>query len=198
MQGVEGFLKTGYLKKIVTFTKKPFMRLPQSLLLLLLITSCASVQVNYDYESKTNFSQYKTYNYYSDIDTGLSALDAKRLFGILDAQMQQKGLKLSETPDFYINITSSEYQEAQRNTVGVGLGSVGRNMGGGISIGIPVGQSNVNRQIIFDFVDESGVGLFWQATTASSYNPKATPEKRIAVLKQIVAKALEGFPPKSK
>jgi hypothetical protein len=130
------------------------------------------------------------------METGLSELDAKRLFDILDIQLQQKGLQLSDTPDFYINIKSSEYEEAQRNTVGVGVGGTGRNVGGGISVGIPIGQSNINRQIIIDFVDESGFGLFWQAVTESSYNPNATPEKRETMLQQIVAKVLEGYPPK--
>jgi hypothetical protein len=130
------------------------------------------------------------------METGLSELDAKRLFDILDIQLQQKGLQLSDTPDFYINIKSSEYEEAQRNTVGVGVGGTGRNVGGGISVGIPVGQANINRQIIIDFVDESNIGLFWQAVTESSYNPNATPEKRETMLQQIVAKVLEGFPPK--
>ncbi len=166
------------------------------LLLLLLVASCAPIQVNYDYEKETDFTQYKTYNYYANMETGLSELDTKRLFDILDERLTAKGMTLSDTPDFYVNIQSSEYQENQRNTVGVGVGGSGRNLGGGISIGIPVGQANVNRQIIIDFVDESKNGLFWQAVTESSFNPKATPEKREERLKQIVDKVLEGYPPK--
>ena len=47
--------------------------------LLLLIASCAPIRVTYDYERTANFSKYKTYNYYSDINSGLSDLDTKRL-----------------------------------------------------------------------------------------------------------------------
>ncbi len=172
------------------------MKLFKSLLLLLFVASCAPIHVDYDYEKGTDFTQYKTYNYYSNMETGLSELDTKRLFDILDDRLATKDMSLSDTPDFYINIQSSEYQESQRNTVGVGVGGSGRNLGGGISIGIPVGQANVNRQIIIDFVDESKNGLFWQAVTESSFNPKATPEKREERLKQIVDKVLEGYPPK--
>lgn len=171
---------------------KPF----KFLILFFLILSCASVRVNYDYEKATDFTQYKTYNYYPDMETGLSELDSKRFFDIMDVHLQQKGLQLSDTPDFYINIKSSEYEETQQNTVGVGVGGSGRNVGGGISVGIPVGQAIINRQIIIDFVDESNIGLFWQAVTESSYNPNTTPEKRESILQQIVIKALEGFPPK--
>jgi len=129
------------------------------------------------------------------LETGLSELDTKRLFNILDKRLSVKGMTLSDTPDFYINIQSSEYQENQQSTVGVGVGGTRRNVGGGISIGIPVGQANVNRQIIIDFVDESKNGLFWQAITESSFNPNAAPEKREERLTAIVDKVLEGYPP---
>lgn len=163
---------------------------------LLLIVACAPIHVNYDYEKGTNFSEYKTYNYYSDLQTGLSELDTKRLLDVLDASLQNKGFRLSETPDFFINITSAEFHGGQRSSVGVGLGGGGRSVGGGISLGIPIGQSNIDREIVFDFIDENGKGLFWQAVTESSYNPKATPEKREANFKAIVGKVLKGFPPK--
>jgi hypothetical protein len=126
----------------------------------------------------------------------LSELDTKRLLDALDAGLQAKGINLSDTPDFYIDIKSSEYQENQSSSVGVGLGGGGGNVGGGISVGIPIGQSNINRQIQFDFVDENGKGLFWQAISESTYEPNATPDKREAILTAIVAKVLEGFPPK--
>lgn len=168
------------------------------ILLLGLITACSPVRVNYDYDKTTDFNSYKTYNYYTPLNTGLSELDNNRLFNAIDTKMQTRGFTLSDTPDFLINIQSSEYQEAQRNNVGVGVGGGGGNMGGGISIGIPMGQSNVNRQIIFDFIDDSKSGLFWQAVSESSYNPNATPEKREAQLQSIVEKVLSGYPPKAK
>ncbi|MFC4721418.1 DUF4136 domain-containing protein [Geojedonia litorea] len=172
------------------------MKTLSPILVLLLFMSCAPIRVNYDYERGTDFSTYKTYNYYQDLNTGLSELDTNRLLDALDAGLQAKGFSLSETPDFFINIVSDEYQEAQRNSVGVGMGGTGRNVGGGISIGIPIGQSSINRQIIFDFVDENGKGLFWQAVSESSYNPNATPEQRETKLKAIVDKVLSGYPPK--
>ncbi len=169
-----------------------------SMMTLLLIVSCAPIRVNYDYDKTTDFNSYKTYNYYTPLNTGLSDLDTKRLFNALDAKMQSKGFTLSDTPDFLINIQSTEFQEAQRSNVGVGLGGGGGNMGGGISIGIPVGQSDVNRQIIFDFVDDSKSGLFWQAVSESSYNPNARPEQREAQLEAIVEKVLSKYPPEKK
>lgn len=164
--------------------------------LLFLILSCVPIRVNYDYERATDFSKYKTYNYYANINSGLSELDTKRLLEALNKGLQAKGFSLSEKPDFFIDIKSSDYQENQSSTVGVGMGGTGRHVGGGVSIGIPIGQANINRQIQFDFVDENGYGLFWQAVSESSFGPNASPEKREALFKAIVNKVLEGFPPK--
>lgn len=174
------------------------MKLFKSFVLLIMVVSCAPIYVNYDYESKHDFSKYKTYNYYSDIESGLSELDTKRLLYVLDEAMKAKDLTLSGTPDFFINITSSEFHETQNSSVGVGIGGSGRNVGGGISVGIPIGKQNLNRQIIFDFIDENGIGLFWQAVTESSFNPNANPEQREARLKAIVEKVLTGYPPREK
>ncbi len=169
------------------------------ILFLLLVTySCSPIYVTYDYDKAIDFSNYKTYNYFSDMEPGLSELDTKRLLDALDLQMKEKGFELSNTPDFFIDIKSSEFQGVQRETVGVGIGGTGRNVGGGISIGLPIGQANVNRQITIDFVDENKKQLFWQAVSESSFNPNATPEKREAKLNAIVEKVLTKYPPKNR
>jgi hypothetical protein len=165
------------------------------LLTLVLVTSCAPILVTYDYEKTANFKDYKTYNYYSDINSGMSELETKRLFNILDAALQSRGYALTETPDFFIDIKSTEFQDQRGNNVAVGLGGTGRNVGGGISVGLPLGQSQLSREIVFEFVDENGLGLFWQAVSEANYNPNWSPEKREAHFRALVEKVLEGFPP---
>jgi len=165
-------------------------------LLVFLVVSCAPIYVNYDYERQADFTKYKTYNYYSDLESGLSELDTKRLLDALDEVLLLKGLTLSDMPDFYVDISSLEFENNQRNNVGVGVGSGGRNVGGGISIGLPIGQPKMNREIVFEFIDEDGIGLFWQAVSESSYNPNAGPEQKESRIKAIVEKVLKGFPPK--
>ncbi|NNL15021.1 MAG: DUF4136 domain-containing protein [Flavobacteriaceae bacterium] len=172
------------------------MRSLFAFILIFFVTSCAPIYVNYDYEKSIDFNQYNTYNYYSNIDTGLSELDTKRFMNILDEQLNARGFQLSETPDFYINIRSETFQELQRNSVGVSIGSTGRNFGGGVSMGIPIGQNNMNREITIDFVDESRMGLFWQAIAETSYNPNYPPEKKEERFRILVQKILHGYPPK--
>lgn len=168
------------------------------LVLSLLIFSCAAVRVNYDYDKTTDFNTYKTYNYYGDMNMGMSELDRRRLLDALDAGLQSKGMSLSESPDFLIDIRSSTFQEGRRNNVGLGVGGGGGHVGGGISIGIPVGQAKINREIVFEFVDENKSGLFWQAISESTYQPNAKPEVKSTQFKTIIEKVLSGYPPAPK
>lgn len=167
------------------------------LITILCFFSCVSIRVNYDYEKGADFTKYKTYQYYGDMQTGLSELDTKRLLDAIDLNMKHKGLSISENPDFLIDIKSSEYKNPQTSNVGIGIGGTGRNVGGGVSVGLPIGQTNVNRQITIDFVDEKGNGLFWQAVSEYQYSPNASPENRTKQLNAVAEKVLAQYPPKS-
>lgn len=174
------------------------MRILLYILVLCFLFSCNAVRVNYDYDKTTDFSNYTTYNYFQDMESGLSQLDEKRLLNILDSTLQAKGYLLSEEPEFLINIKSFVFQSNSGNNVGVGVGGSGRNVGGGLSIGIPVGNSGIQRQILFDFVDASKNSLFWQADTQSGFRDNAAPIDREEQLKRVVAKAFSKYPPELK
>ncbi|WP_290697969.1 DUF4136 domain-containing protein [Lacinutrix sp.] len=171
------------------------MKTPYLILAILCISSCAPIYVNHDYEKSTNFQDYKTYNFFSNIESGLNSLDENRLMSALETKLNAMGLEKSENASFLIDIKSDEFQENSRNNVGVGLGGGNRGFGGGISVGIPVGQPSINMQITVEFVDESKTGLFWQATSECGFKPNQKPEKREARFQAIVEKMLEGYPP---
>lgn len=168
------------------------------LLLVILFSSCGAVKVTYDYDKETDFSNYSTYNYYSDLKTGLSELDEKRLLNVMDITLQIKGLQYSEEPDFLINISSESFQAPRNTSVGVGLSGAGRNVGGGVSMGIPVGGQKLQRQITFDFVDAKKEELFWQAVSETSFKENVSPAVREQKLAELVDKVLSKYPPKSK
>lgn len=168
------------------------------LFLVICCASCSAVRVNYDYDKTTNFSNYATYNYYPEMETGLNELDAKRLLKAVDSTMQLKGILFSEEPDFFINIQSRAFQTPQNSTVGVGVGGTGRNVGGGVSIGLPVGRPNLEREIVFDFVDSQKDELFWQAISESAFRENASPLVKEEKLQEIVTKVFSKYPPGSK
>ncbi|MDP5081697.1 MAG: DUF4136 domain-containing protein [Winogradskyella sp.] len=172
------------------------MKLIKYTLLLLLITSCGTV-VNYDYEISTDFTQYKTYNYFDDMKTGLSALDNKRLIRAIDSKLALMGLTRTDNADFYIDIQSQEIQNRNNSNVGVGVGGGNGGGFGGVSVGVPIGSSQNSREIVIDFVDKrNGEKLFWQAVSESTYKPNSSPEEREANFVALIEKILAGYPPK--
>ena len=162
---------------------------------ILFLCACSSVRVNYDYDHKADFSAYRTYNYFSDMDTGLNNLDTNRLIDAVDSVMQQKGIKLSEEPEFLINIQSQSFYQPQKSTVGVGMGGTGGNVGGGVSIGVPVGGNSLERELVFDFVDTQKNQLFWQAVSTSNLSENADPMTREKKINEIVTKVFSKYPP---
>jgi len=166
------------------------------LLVALVLASCSAVRVQYDYDRTADFSAYATYNYYADMDTGLSELDEKRLIKAIDFNLRDNGIRLSEEPDILIDIKSRSYTGIQRNTVGVGIGGSGRNVGGGVNIGIPMRNSKLEREVQIDFVDSQKEALVWQATAISSFYDNSSPEVREQKFLQLVTKAFSKYPPK--
>lgn len=163
-----------------------------------LLVSCSTVRVNYDYDKNTDFSNYGTYNYHPHMRTGLTELDEKRLVNLMDITLQIKGMVYSEEPDFLIDITSEYFQNPQNTAVGVGVGGTGRNVGGGLSVGIPVGQKSLQRQIHFKFIDAERVQLFWEGVGESAFKENIPPVEREQKLMELVDKVLSKYPPNQK
>ena len=132
------------------------------------------------------------------MNTGLNNLDTNRLIDAVDSVMQQKGIKLSEEPEFLINIESQSYYNPQTSSVGVGVGGTGGDVGGGVSIGVPIGGNSPERELVFDLVDVDKNQLFWQCVSSSTYNEKASPEVKERKINEIVSKVFAKYPPAKK
>ncbi|MBA6155615.1 DUF4136 domain-containing protein [Tenacibaculum sp. S7007] len=167
------------------------------ILFLFVLMSCSSTKVVYDYDSKMDFTTYKTFNYFEDVGKGLNELDVKRITNELSEGLQQKGMRLSDTPDFYINIVAKDREAIRRNTIGVGIGG-GGNVGFGISGGIPIGSRKINQEITVDFVESKTNNLIWNGIANSEIKERTTPEERLAHYKKVIIEILKGFPPNKK
>lgn len=167
------------------------------LVLLFLMVSCGATRVTYDYDKETDFAAYTTYGYFTDIETGLSQLDQRRLMNAMDVTLQSKGLLFSEEPDMLVNIQSAVIQGQANNAVGVGLGGGGGAVGGGISVGIPMGRPNLSRELKIDLVDAKKDVLIWQAISESSLKEGDIPAVKERKIQELVVKIFEKYPPKS-
>ncbi|WP_435255342.1 DUF4136 domain-containing protein [Tenacibaculum sp. A30] len=165
-------------------------------LFLLLFIGCTSSKVVYDYDSQVNFNDYKTFNFFEDAGKGLNELDRNRVEYELQTALEAKGMRLAETPDLYINIISNEQASVNRNRIGIGIGSGGRNVGFGISGGIPIESRKINQQVTIDFVESEKNQLIWQGKANSELNEKTSPEERRAYYQKLIQKILSNYPPK--
>ncbi len=168
---------------------------PLKFLFLIFIVGCSSTNVVYDYDSKTDFKVYKTFNFFEDAGEGLNELDVKRIANELSNGLQQKGMRLSEEPDMYINILSKESEKVDRSTIGIGMGG-GRNVGFGISGGIPIGSKKMNQTLIIDFVKSENDELLWQGISNGTIKEQTTPKEKLMHYKKIIEKMLMNYPPK--
>lgn len=173
---------------------KPIVLLLSSIFLI----SCGATVV-VDYDDVTDFTEFTTYQFYSDIDSGLNELDNKRIMTAIDSSLQIRGFTRTEPCKFYINFYASEQVSNSRNTLGIGVGGGGGNVGVGVSGGIPIGGRVINQRLTIDIIDASqGEELVWQAVIEGELKEKATPEQKEAYYTQAIDKALQKFPPKKK
>ena len=76
----------------------------------LFLFSCAGVQVTSDYDSKADFTRYKTFAFLKEgVDKAeVSDLDKKRILRSIEEEMVKKGYTLSEQPDVFVNFFTRE------------------------------------------------------------------------------------------
>lgn len=172
------------------------MKLIKYSILFLIITACNGPQAVYDYDQQVNFNKYSTYSLFPDFQTGLSQLDESRLINSLQSALQQQGFSVSDEPGIHVNVYTEKFEQDNRSRIGVGIGGGGGNVGVGVSGGVPVGQMDTYLKLTFDFIDVKTDMLVWQAVVESPFNINAEPQARQERFDKIVAKALEGYPPK--
>lgn len=161
-----------------------------------LFSSCATISLKTDFDPGAPFDSYTSYRVNSDMESGMSELDERRLVRLIDSVMQARGFERKLIPDVIIDVRSQVFRRQSQPSFGIGMGGTNGNVGGGMSVGIPSGGSSLRRQIDLAFFEFTTNNIVWEARTESSYKEKNTPEEREEALRQIVIKALDAYPPK--
>jgi len=160
-------------------------------LLGLLLTSCASIQVSSDFDSKAPFAQYKTFAFLKEgIDKAeISDLDKKRILRSIEKQMTEKGYTLSETPDIFINFFTRERERQDiYQSVGVGWGW-GPVWGSTVQVA-PTATEGI---LFIDIIDGKQKDLVWQGKGAGILSERANKDEQID---KFVSEILKQYPPK--
>src|SRR5690625_6515363 len=83
--------------------------------------SCKSVEM--DYDSQTNFTKYKTYNFYPKIRSGLNELNDARMRRAVDKELREKGFVKIRNLDILINYYTKQTRKHSYSSNGVGMSS---------------------------------------------------------------------------
>jgi len=166
------------------------------LLLLLILSSCSSVNVYSDFDKKVDFSPYKTYAFHkTGIDkVQISQLDKNRILNAIDAELTKKGMTKSENPDLLINFFTKEREQVDVTQFNMGWGY---GWGWGWNPYLWGGQNYVSTStegtLYIDLIDAKKKELIWQGEGVG-YLTQNRSEKE-ARINEFVAKILMQYPP---
>ena len=169
-------------------------------LLLLIITSCSSVKVATDYDTKANFNEYKTFAFYKPgIDKApISDLDKKRIMRAVEAELVAKGMSKSSNPDVLISLftKSRERVNINDNNWGYGYG-----WGWNPWMWNGANRLNVNQYtegtLFLDVIDANKKELVWQGIGTGALSLRDV-ERKEEKIKEFVKEILSKYPPGSK
>jgi len=174
---------------------------PLILLFAIVLTSCSSVQVASDYDTKVDFNKYKTFAFYkTGIDkTTISDLDKKRILRAIENELVVKGFTKSENPDMLVSIFTKSREKVNVNQ----NYNYGYGFGYGWNPWVYGNMNNVNvsqyteGSLFIDFIDKEKKELVWQGIgTAALKNQNV--EKREERIQLIVKEIIAEYPPNSK
>lgn len=158
--------------------------------------SCSSVKVVSDYDTKIDFSTYKTFAFYKKgIDkASVSDLDKKRIMRAIEGELVEKGFSKSENPDLLISIFTKS-----REQVNVSNNNFGYGFGWGYNPWF-FGSNNLNINqytegtLFIDFIDKKNNELIWQGIGSGAMKI-SNIEKKEERINQFVQKIISTYPP---
>ncbi len=169
------------------------------LLCLGILTSCSSVKVVSDYDTKVDFSTYKTFAFYKKgIDkASVSDLDKKRIMRAIENELIEKGFTKSENPDLLISIftKSREQVNVTDNNLGYGFGW-GYNPWFFGSTNLNINQYTEGTLFI-DFIDKNKNELIWQGIGSGAMK-MSNIDKKEERINEFVNKIILAYPPNQK
>ncbi len=170
-------------------------------LIALVITSCSSVRVATDYDTKVDFNQYKTFAFYKPgIDkAAISDLDKRRILRAIESELLVRGFTKSKTPDVLVSFFTKSREKinvTQNNNFGYGYGyGFGWNpwMWNGMNNNLNVSQ-HTEGTLFLDIIDAKKKELVWQGIGTGTLRI-GNVERKEARIKEFVAKIMAKYPP---
>lgn len=163
-----------------------------SIIIIIHLTGCASVDVKHDYDSAYDYSSLKTYKWYEvEAPSQVSELRVKRMVEAADAELNKKGYKQSlDEPDFLIALHGLTETKVNISDYGYGWGSWRT----GSFRDLDVDTYKVGT-VILDFVDPESKELFWRGLAQGVVESNLSPEEQKTKYAEAATEMLSQFPP---
>jgi len=162
-----------------------------TIITLFILSSCATVSVKTDYDSKTDFTKFKTFAFYKKgIDKAkISDIDKRRILRAIETQLKAKGMKVSNNPDVLVSIFTKSTKEVD----------IYKHNYWYPSYYSPYYRNHISEYtqgtLLIDIIDAKGKTLLWQGVGKGSLNTSGNVEKKEARINQFVAEIMEKYPP---
>ena len=161
-----------------------------------MLTSCSSVKVVSDYDTKVDFTSYKTFAFYKKgIDkASVSDLDKKRIMRAVEAELVAKGFSKSANPDILVSIFTKSREQVNVSDNNIGIG-----WGWGYNPWF-YGRTNININqytegtLFIDFIDKNTNELIWQGIGSGAMK-MSNIEKKEERINEFVYKIISTYPP---
>ena len=161
-------------------------KISRSLVVLLLVvfaSGCASKpKLRSAYDDSVDFSQYKTYNFYSDVGPeaeGYQGLFTQYMISAINVEMQSRGYTLSNAPDLLVNFNANLQDKTKVTTSpSMNTGYYGYRGGhygawGGYGYGTDTHVLQYTEGTFnIDLVDPGRKQLVWEAVSVGKINDK--------------------------
>ena len=158
------------------------------------ILTCSPIHVTRDFDSETDFTQYKTFKWVKqdpDVPAGRRsehALFEKRVQSAVDDELTEKGFrKVTGRPDFLVAWHIGMENKVNVERYGYRYGPRGRWYGTNVQV-----HHYKEGTLIIDFVDPDEKLLVWRSTAVGSMKYFTKGEHEI---RSSVERMLEKFPP---
>jgi hypothetical protein len=185
-----------------------FFRIFTTLITFTLITACSTpVKIHSDYDHSIDFSQYKTYGYYSPMgieNPNYSSLLGQMFREAIDAQMLPRGYVKSNNPDILINVSARLEDKTKVTTTTdpmmYGGGYYGYRGGmydpwGGYGYGTSTHVSQYTEGTVnVDMVDVKQKRMIWEGIAIGRVNEKEKNDELRADINSGVAEMFENYP----
>lgn len=165
-----------------------------------LITACAGLSVERDYDTSVNFQALDTYAWQPRKETEGSLL-SNRVRNAVDKVLAEKGYRkvAKDKADFLVSyhyaITGEEDDDARvRTSVGLGTGSGGTFGGIGLSIGLG-GRDREEAVLGIDVINPGNDRLLWRGVARRPPITESEPAEATAEVYETVEAIFEEFPP---